>query len=552
MKRSLFAITAVLLALACAPEKEHPAQQAATDTADENAPQEGGTLLRRLETDVATLNPVLATSRYDRLVDNYLFTPLVYIDANLQPISGLAEKWEISPDGKLYTFHLSPKATFSDGTPVRASDVLFTLRKLVDPKTEAPQIAGGFEQLDLAATHVVDDHTIVVGFKEVFASQMSRFNELLTVPEHVYATGDFRNDFVSRAIGSGPYRLARRVAGKEILLERREDYWSKKPYIKNVLFKVVVDNATAWNALQRGDLDETTVSSDIWLNESNNLQLKDRLEFRRFYTLSYNYIPWNGRDPIVGDKRVRRALSMCVDLKSLINNLYHGTARAMSGPFTPDSWAYNPEVPVVEFNPGEARHILNSLGWLDTDNDGLLDKGKKPLQIEMLVIAGSGPTLTFAQLFQAELKKIGVQLNILPLDPSVLIQRVLAGSYQSAYLGWDQDPDPDPFNIFHSSQMPPHGQNFIYYSNPQADRLIEAGRRELDRNKRQAIYRELHALLADDQPYTWTIQVSSKWACTSRVRGVRESNGYGLFLWYPGEFDWWIAPTPARRTSAPR
>src|SRR5207237_4363581 len=195
--------------------------------------------------------------------------------------------------------------------------------------------------------------------------------------------------------GRGPSRPARRVAGKEVLPERREDYWSKKPYIKNVLFKVVVDNATAWNALQRGDLDETTVSSDIWLNESNNLQLKDRLEFRRFYTLSYNYIPWNGRDPIVGDKRVRRALSMCVDLKSLINNLYHGTARAMSGPFTPDSWAYNPEVPVVEFNPGEARHILNSLGWLDTDNDGLLDKGKKPLQIEMLVIAGSGPTLTF-------------------------------------------------------------------------------------------------------------------------------------------------------------
>jgi peptide/nickel transport system substrate-binding protein len=538
----------LLLALACAPGKEHPVQRAATDTAvDENLPQDGGTLLRRLDSDISTLNPVLATSRYDRLVENYIFNPLIYIDANLQPTAGLAETWEISPDGKVYTFHLNPKATFSDGVPLRASDVVFTLRKLVDPKTEAPQIAGGFEQLDLATTKAVDDHTVAIGFKEVFASQLSRFNELLIVPEHVYSKGDFRNDFITRAIGSGPYRLVRREPGKEVLLERRNDYWTKKPYIKTVLFKVVVENATAWNALQKGDLDETIVSSDIWLNESNNVQMKKTLDFRRFYTLSYNYIPWNGRDPIVGDKRVRRALSMCVDLKSLINNLYHGTARAMTGPFTPDSWAYNPEVPVIEFNPLEARRILNSLGWLDTDGDGVLDKAKKPLRLEMLVIAGSGPTMTFAQLFQSELKKIGVQLNILPLDPSVLIQRVLAGNYQSAYLGWDQDPDPDPYNIFHSSQFPPHGQNFIFYANPEADRLIEAGRRELDHGKRQAIYRDLHALLAEDQPYTWTIQVSSKWVGNHRVRGVRESSGYGLFLWYPGEFDWWIAQQPLRK-----
>lgn len=552
MKRFLTPFV-VLLAFACAPEREHPVQQAATDTAiDENTPHEGGTLLRRLETDVATLNPVLATSRYDRLVVNYIFNPLVYIDASLQPTAGLAETWEISPDGKLYTFHLSPKATFSDRTPVRASDVLFTLRKLVDPKTEAPQIAGGFAQLDLGTTKVIDDHTIVIGFKEVFASQLTRFNELLIVPEHVYGQGDFRNDFVARAIGSGPYRVVRRVPGKEILLERRDDYWGRKPYIKNVLFKVVVENATAWNALQRGDLDETIVSSDIWLNESNNAQLKKKLDFRRFYTLSYNYIPWNGHDPIVGDKRVRRALSMCVDIKSLINNLYHGTARAMTGPFTPDSWAYNPEVPVVEFNPTEAKRLLNSLGWLDTDGDGILDKGKKPLKLEMLVVAGSGPTLSFAQLFQSELKKIGVELNILPLDPSVLIQRVLGGNYQSAYLAWDQDPDPDPHDIFHSSQFPPHGQNFIYYANPRADQLIEAGRRELDRSKRQTIYRELHALLAEDQPYTWTIQVSSKWASNNRVRGVKESSGYGLFLWYPGEFDWWLMPDSPHRQTAQR
>ena len=95
---------------------------------------------------------------------------MVNFDANLQVIPGLADKWEISDDGKQYTFHLNPSATFSDGSAVTASDVLFTLQKIIDPQTEAPQIAGGFEQVDLKTTRVIDEHTIVIGFKQELAS----------------------------------------------------------------------------------------------------------------------------------------------------------------------------------------------------------------------------------------------------------------------------------------------------------------------------------------------------------------------------------------------
>jgi len=107
-------------------------------------------------------------------------------------------------------------------------------------------------------------------------------------------------------------------------------------------------------------------------------------------------------------------------------------------------------------------------------------------------------------------------------------------------LSWNLDPDPDPFSLFHSSQMPPRGQNLVFYSNPEADKLMEAGRREFEQSKRKAIYRQLHALLADDQPYTWTLQVSSKWAINKRIRDVKESKGWGIFQWYPGELGWWI------------
>jgi len=507
---------------------------------DDTTPVQGGTLLRRLSGDVSTLNPIVSSTKYDRLVAIYLYTPLIHLDVNLQPIPGLAEKWEISPDGKQYTFHLNPKATFSDGTPVRASDVLFTLKKIIDPASEAAQIAGGFEKLDLAATRVVDDHTIVVGFKEVQAPQIVRFNDVLTLPEHAYAQGDFRGGWADRAVSCGPYALVRRVPGKEIVLQRRKDWWGPPVYIDTVLLKIITDDKTAWGAVQRGDIDETYISSDVWQMESRRPELQKIIDFRRFYMLTYNFVAWSNRHPILGDRRVRRALAMCIDLQSIINNLYHGTARAMNGPFTPDEFAYNPDVPVIQYNPLEAQRTLNSLGWVDTDHDGILDKDGKPFKFDMIIPGGNAASSPFAQLFQSELKKIGVQMNIVSLDTGAFMQRVTGGNFESADLAWDLDPDPDPFALFHSSQFPPAGQNIVFYSNPEADRLIEGERRELDLKKRIPIFRKLHEVLANDQPYTWTLQVSWKWAVNKRLRNVNESKGWGLNLWYPGELGWWI------------
>jgi peptide/nickel transport system substrate-binding protein len=530
-------LTSVLLLVSCAKE---PTAVTPSPAAQDTTPQDGGTLIRRLESDVRTLNPILSENKYDRYVAAYLFTPMIHIGADLLPVPGLAEKWEISPDGKDYTFHLHPNATFSDRTPVRAADVLFTLRKIADPQTEAAQIAGGFEQLDLKRTRVVDVKTIVVAFREALAPQLIRFNDLLVLPEHVYGKGDFKNDYNNIAVGSGPYQLAGRDAGKQIVVERRDDYWGRKPHFGRVVFKVIIDDMTAWNALKRGDIDETAIGSEVWIREHTNPLLQQKIDFRRFYTLNYNFIAWNGRSTIFNDKRVRRAMAMCIDLQSIIANLFHGTARAMSGPFTPDQWAYNPKVPVVPFDPPGARQLLESAGWRDTDGDGLLDRDGKPLRFDLLIYSGTTSGIPFAQLLQAELKKIGVQLDIAVVDWASLSHRVLAGQYQASFMGWDLDADPDPFGLFHSSQFPPRGQDLVFYASPEANRLIEQGRRELDFGKRVGIYHQLHAVLAEDQPYAWTTQVSVKWGISKRLRNVQESRGFGLFTWYPGEFDWWI------------
>ncbi len=550
VKRWVAASIVALAILAC---RERPK---AVQPVDENVPHTGGTLYRRLEVDVTTLNPILSTTTYDREVDEYLFTPLVNFDEDMQPVPGIADSWSISSDGRLYTFKLNPKATFSDGTPVRASDVLFSLRKILDPASEAVQFATNFEQADLSKCHVVDDHTVAIAFREPLAAQLTNFNSLIVMPEHVYSRGNFRTSFSNEAVGSGPYKLVRRVPGKEIVFARRTDYWGMpKPYIDTIVVKVITNEATAWNAVQRGDVDETMLHSEVWMRERNNPVLQRKLDFRQFYRLSYNYIGWNERNPLFADKRIRMALSMCLDVPSIIKNLWGGTARAVNGHFLPDQWAYNPEVAMVPYDLAGAKQIFTSEGWLDTNNDGVIDKDGKPFKFNLMILGSSAQALAVAQIYQAALKSIGVDCELQVIDGATGIQRIIAGNFDAAYLSWDLDPDPDPYQLFASTQTPPRAQNFVAYSNPEADRIMEQARREIDQSKRADLYKQLQVILAADQPYTWVNQPSIKWAFNRRVRDVRTGKGLGLFGWVPGEFQWWIGPAaPAQpaRTTAPR
>jgi peptide/nickel transport system substrate-binding protein len=545
--RRILAFAVLLLVVCCAREQKVPESTQTTATADDT-PRDGGTLVRRLDTDVVGLNPIIASSRYDRYVEAYLFTPVVQIDKNLQPAPGLAEEWEISDDGLLYTFKLNEKATFSDGTPVRASDVVFTLRKIVDPAAEALQVAGAFEFLDLARTRAVDDHTVQVGFKQPLASQLIRFNDVMVLPEHVYGKGDFRKDFnIDRVVGSGPYKLVRRVPNREVVMERRADYWDDRPLVQSVVFKVINEHGTAWNALKRGELDETLITSDTWVREHTNPELNKTIDFQRFYTRNYNNIIWNNRNAIFRDKRVRKAMAMCMPVEAIVRDVYHGTARAMTGHFVPEEWAYNPNVQPIRYDPAGARRLLEEAGWTDRNGDGLLEKNGKPFTFDLIIMTGNPITKQVGQMVQSELKAIGVGIEISLLDGATAIERLIAGNYEAIYMGWDLDPDPDPYAMFHSSQTHPHGQNFAFYSNPEADRIMEEARRVLDQGKRKELYHRLHQILADDQPYCWLIQASAKWALNRRVRNVEVSRGMGYFLWYPGELGWWLADTGTKR-----
>ncbi len=522
------------------------AQPAASRIGASARAEAGGVLTRRLKSDVTTLNPVRVVTIGERYVVDYLFTPLVRLDRDLNPVAGLAKKWFVSRDGLIYRFLLDERATFSDKTPVRASDVVFTLRKAVEDSSIAPQIASSFQWLDVKRTREIDPRTVEVVFREPRSGQLLEFSRLFVIPEHVYGAGKFSEDFDNIAVGSGPYVLFRRDIGERIVLRRRDDYWGEKPYPNSIVFKVINDDTTAWNEITLGEIDETYISSDAWMHERLDPAVSKNVEFLRFYSFNYNFIAWNGTHPILRDRQVRRALAMCIPVDSIINDLYHGTARRLSGPFMPGSYAYNTKVPLMPYRPDEARKILRSLGWIDRDKDGRLDRDGRPLTFSMLIMSGDPTVARLAQTIEQELKRIGIVMTVSLAEEGSFFGLVRQGQYDAAALGLNLGPEPEPFGLFHSSRWPPHGLNIAFYANPEADRLIVQAQRELDRAKRQAVYWRLHAILAEDQPYTWTMQVQQKWAIRKRVHGVVANVGYGLFRWYPGEFSWWIARAQQR------
>lgn len=534
MRWRIPAVVLVLAALACSPAERR-------ERGGPETPVEGGRLVRHLDADVDTLNFVLHDSQAEKFVLSYIHDPLLDFSRDLEIIPGVAETWTVSDDGTVWTFQLDPSATFSDGRPVRASDLIFTLRKIADPKSESTQYAGMFADLDLERTRALDQRTAEVVFSRPRAGQIYSFN-IAILPEHVYAKGNFLRAFNDRAVGSGPYKLVRRIPGKEILLERRDDYWRELPWITSILFRVINDRTQTWNALRAGEIDEASVTTDQWLLARDDAALEARVDFHRFYELGYNFIPWNNRDPILMAPEIRRALTMCFDRRLIIEKLYHGTARVISGPFTPNHWGFNPSVDPIEFDPAAARKIFEDAGWSDADGDGVLDRGGVPFDLEMLLATGDTTSANQAQIFQDELARVGVRLTLTQLDFATLLSRLFAGEYQGTMLSWSLDLDPDLYSIFHSSQFPPNGQNFVFYSNPAVDALIMEARSILDQERRVEIFRQLHAILARDQPYTFTIQASTKWGVNRRIRNVEEAEGFGLYGWYPGSLQWWIAP----------
>ncbi len=491
------------------------------------------TLLRRLEAEPATLNPILQTSEFEGQVLSNVTRNLIDVDEHLQFVGGLCDHWDISPDLRTYTFHLRNEAVWEDGTRVTAHDAAVTLNRIADSKVPALLFSSGLESY--AGTEELDSKTFRVHFGKPYAFRLTAFRVPL-LPAARYEHRDILKAAENRApVANGPYRFASWRTSESITLVRNDRYWGTRAPFDRIVFRILPDQHQAYRALLRGELDESRLSTAQSQIAATDPEFRRRCRLLQFYDLSFFYLGYNEHNPALADKLTRRALTMLIDRQGIIDQLFGGKGRVLSGPWPQDMAAYDKTIAPYPYDAVKAKALLAEAGWTPT-GDGLVRNGKR-FRFELLFATGSNTSRQVAEIANATFRNVGIDCRPIPIEWAALTKRMDAGDFDAVLASWANDLSPDLYATWHSSQAAPRGMNLLSYRNPTADRFIEAARVEPDEVQRLALFHALHRILHEDEPATWIFQVPERWAISRRLENVAASP-VGLFRFWPGANAW--------------
>lgn len=487
---------------------------------NEGKPVDGDYVVWRVSAEPAHLNPITSTDGYANDILENIIEPLTrrdFVTFELKPI--LAESWEVSDDHLTYTFRLRKDVKFSDGVPLTAHDVKFTYDKIKDPAVDAASLRNYYN--DVVSCELTDDYTVVFKCSQPYFKHID-FLALEVLPKHIYGEGDFNKHPNNRApVGSGPYVFERWDTGSQVVLARNENYWGEKPKLKKIVYKFITDNNAALQVLERQDLDLMAMTPEQWVTRASKPDFQAKFNLRSYYPPRYSYIVWNERRPQFADKCVRRAMTLLLDRPLILETIFHGLGRPAQGVFFDES-ENNLDLKPLPFDPQQAKQLLDEAGWIDTDNDGIRDKDGVPFKFEMQVGSGIREYEQLATVYQEELKRAGIEMAIRPLEWATFSDRLHTRNFDAAPLSWGT-PDvinSDPYQIWHSSQID-KGSNYGKFISEEADKIIEAGRLEFDREKRIRMYHRFQEIVYDEQPYTLLFNHQFLVAIDKRFRNVR-------------------------------
>lgn len=505
-----------------------------TDTgpaAGERGPRPGG-YLKLPSSEPRYLNPILET-RLEK-ANMLIFEGLVGLNARLEPVPRLAEKWEQSADGKVITFHLREGVRWHDSKPFTASDVAFTYEAIQG--SNAPTLWRAYMSA-VDSLETPDDHTVVVKYRYPYAPALSTWTVGI-LPRHVYGEGELARSPGNREpVGTGPYRLARWELGKRLVLEANTGWWNERPYIDTI--ELVVDVAESLDSLSAGKIDFANIeNTDEWREHAHMPEFREGFEVSDVIESSVQLIAWNLQKKPIEDPRVRQALTLALDRARVIEDVMLGQARPLSGPFFPSMFGADPSVAPHPFDAAQAARLL--------DEAGFPRKGDERFALRMIALESQRSNLNdeILAVFDNDLRALGVALDIAFVSSRDFFRHIEERDFDAVYFTWLPDiPDPDPYSLLHSSMIG-IGANFPAYANPEVDELLDQARATSDRSQRRALYQQLHRMVHDELPYTPLFAPYGHYAWNRRVRGVSPADVSSQPR-FPGVARWWIA-TPER------
>ncbi|MBI2346754.1 MAG: peptide-binding protein [Deltaproteobacteria bacterium] len=484
-------------------------------------PRDAGGLTIALAADPSSLNPITSNDAATGEVLSYVMETLADRDpATLAWRPKLAERWEVSPDHQTFTYHLRDGVRWHDGAPFTADDVLYSYERIMDPAVDAAVLRGYYKEI----LHVekVDEATVRFTYRQPYFMAFEFTAGIPIVPKHAFDDGtDFNTHPAGRhPLGTGPYRFVEWVTSRRIVLERNPSYWRAAPAIDGVVFRIVPERTVSFQALKKGEIDFATLFPVQWARQTNNPRFLDRFTKHRYYLPTEMYLGWNIRRPYFSDRRVRQALTMLIDRERMLARTEFGEGRLISGPAYPDHPSYDRSIASWPYDPASAARLLDDAGWTDSDGDGWRDKDGIPFRFRFLYRAGSSRGDLLANVLREDLQKVGIGVDAQRLEWTTYVKTINDRAFDAMFGGWVGPVEMDQYQLWHSSQAA-KGSNHVGFADPEADRLLEAARREFEPEKRAALYRQLHRILHEEQPYTFLLNPPELVAADRRFTNVR-------------------------------
>jgi peptide/nickel transport system substrate-binding protein len=494
-----------LMVAACAPVSQPASPPEATeaggindDTIVEDGTADGSTIVVGLQAEPVTLDAQQMTDYNSTRAGRNIFDALLHFkDESTEVEPALAESWDISTDGKVYTFHLRQGVKFHDGTDFNADAVIFSFERQIDPNHPYYD-TGEFAYADFTLGMVekiekVDDYTVSISLKEPFApflANMAMHSATIVSPTAVEKYG---RDFSKNPVGTGAFKFVSWSPGIEIVLEKNPDYWDGSPTIDKVIYRPILDDQARMNELEAGGVDFIV---NIPPDDLARLKADTRFTTVEQAGMHTWYVVFNCQKAPFDDVKVRQALNYAVDRQAIIEGILQNTGTLADSPLPPVLWSYTSDVQSYELNQEKARQLLTEAGYPDG------------LSINFWVpSSGSGmqQPVAMGQAIQADLKKVGVDAKIETFEWGTYLDKTIVEDaqtlpemFQMSWIGDNGDPDNFLYILLSGDQYPPNGFNLGHCKDDAVDEILREARTTLDQAKRTELYVQAQKMLVED------------------------------------------------------
>ena len=486
-------------------------------------PRTGGTVVIAGGSDLQSMNSIVNTDGWTKeFNENALFLRLITLNRDLTYAPQLAQSWRMIGDSGV-VFNIRRDVRWHDGRRTSAHDVAFTFERVKNEEAASPHVEQ-FAQWTRA--QVIDSFTIRFSFNP-HVEPMFAWSQLAIMPKHLLDSippARLRQAaFNKNPVGNGPFRFVSQRPNDRWVFEANRSFPAAlggRPRLDRVIWRVVPDNTAQITEIRTGQVDMI-----LGPRAENVATLDAEPTMRAMIRPSnrYNMITWNGKREGLSDARVRRALTLSLNRGEMLAVLRKGYGTIAVSPVPPFHWAYDSKLAPLPFDTVTAKRLLTTAGWVDRNRDGVRENAAgKRLEFELKVTANNQFNRDIGEMIRAQLERVGVKINIRPVDFSTMIQDITSPerNYDGAYLQMSTDLVLNFHDAFHSSTIndPFHA---TAYSNPEVDRILDTAMRTKDRKRALALWSRFQRIMRDDQPVTMTWWSPDLIVVRNRLQGVQ-------------------------------